>query len=78
MAGTHNAQWGAPIQVTLTMALNQVRMEDRLVIYCCPGATSNPLRSGRPGGKLVSEYSRQCSSLSPVLLFESFMFPLPR
>lgn len=78
MAGTHNAQWDAPVQVTLKVALTQVRMEDRLVISCCPGATSNLLRSGRPGGKLISEYSRQCSNLSPVFLFESFIFPLPR
>lgn len=64
MAGTHNAQWGAPIQVTLMMALNQVRTEDRLVVYCCPGATSNPLRSGRPGGKLVSIFQAVFKSIS--------------
>lgn len=42
------------MQVTLKMALRQVRTEDscRLVIHCCPGAV---LRSGRPGGKLVSQ-----------------------
>lgn len=55
----------------MKMALKQVRLEDsrRLVIYCCLG--------------LAGQVANLClrvfrSSLSLVLLFESFILPLPK
>lgn len=63
MAGTHNAQWNGIYtsdledgpKASTNGGYRGDAVRSRLIVYCCPGDTSNPLRPGRAGGKPESQ-----------------------